>query len=207
MGADGGTIPKRCELVRKKKKVEKIDKNVTNAAKWKTCQASGDPLQKPVVACKLGRLYNKEVILEGLLNKTLGDNDVTKHIKSRADFKELNLTENKEYRGDGPEKGNTYIDHNNTKWICPVTSLPMNGGTNFFVNFKCGCVISEKAINELKSEQCLSCSEKLDRERLIQLYPENETLKRYAERLETEHAAKKAKKASKKSEPYQLVKP
>jgi hypothetical protein len=42
--------------------------------------------------------------LEGLLNKTLADNDVTKHIKGRADFKELNLTENKEYGGDGPEK-------------------------------------------------------------------------------------------------------
>lgn len=49
-------------------------------------------------------LYNKEAILEGLLDKTLGDSDLTKHIRSRADFKELKLTENKEYKGDGPDK-------------------------------------------------------------------------------------------------------
>jgi hypothetical protein len=55
MGADGGTIPKRCELVRKKKKVEKVDKVVTNAAKWKTCQLSNEPLRKPVIACRFGR--------------------------------------------------------------------------------------------------------------------------------------------------------
>jgi hypothetical protein len=50
-----GTIPKRCELVRKRKKAEQIDKNVTNAAKWKICQFSGDPLRKPVIACRYGR--------------------------------------------------------------------------------------------------------------------------------------------------------
>jgi hypothetical protein len=83
----------------------------------------------------------------------------------------------------------------------------MNGGANFVVNFDCGCVMSEKALNEIKSDQCLSCSGKLDRERLVQLYPDNETLQSYIERLESEHAAKKAKKVAKKSEPYQLAKP
>lgn len=53
--SDGGTIPKRCELVRKKKKVEQVDKNVTNAAKWETCQLSNEPLRKPVIACRYGR--------------------------------------------------------------------------------------------------------------------------------------------------------
>lgn len=83
----------------------------------------------------------------------------------------------------------------------------MNGSNNFIVNFECGCVMSEKALNEIKSEQCLSCSGKIDRERLVQLYPDDETLQRYVDRLESEHAAKKAKKAAKKSEPYQLTKP
>lgn len=40
MGADGGTIPKRCELVKKKKKIEKIGRDVKNASKWRTCQVS-----------------------------------------------------------------------------------------------------------------------------------------------------------------------
>lgn len=41
--------------------------------------------------------------MEGLLDKTLGDNEITKHIKGRSDFKELKLTENREYKGDGPD--------------------------------------------------------------------------------------------------------
>jgi hypothetical protein len=58
----------------------------------------------------LFRLYNKEAILEGLLDKTLGDNQITKHIKGRSDFKELKLTENKEYKGDGPDNVRTLFD-------------------------------------------------------------------------------------------------
>lgn len=55
MGADGGTIPKRCELVKSKKKKEKIDKNVANAARWRICRLSQEPLKRPIVACPLGR--------------------------------------------------------------------------------------------------------------------------------------------------------
>ena len=55
MGADGGTIPKRCELVRGKKKTAKVDKNVENANKWRTCKLTQEALLKPIVACKLGR--------------------------------------------------------------------------------------------------------------------------------------------------------
>ena len=55
MGADGGTIPKRCELVRNKKKREKVNKDVQNVNKWRTCQSSQEPLNKPIVACKFGR--------------------------------------------------------------------------------------------------------------------------------------------------------
>lgn len=55
MGADGGTIPKRCELVKKKKKKEKIEKSYEAATKWRTCQLSQQPLKKPIVCCKLGR--------------------------------------------------------------------------------------------------------------------------------------------------------
>ncbi|KAI6238395.1 Replication termination factor 2 [Aphelenchoides fujianensis] len=168
MGADGGTIPKRCELVRKKKKAEKVDKVVVNAAKWTTCQL----------------LYNKEAVLEGLLNKTLAANAITRHIKSRADFRELNLVDNKEYKGDGPKNGNTYIDHNNTQWICPITSLPMNGITNFNVNFDCGCVISERATAETRTtDVCLGCNGPVRPERIVQLYPDEELLARYEEQL------------------------
>ncbi|KAI6195489.1 Replication termination factor 2 [Aphelenchoides besseyi] len=208
MGADGGTIPKRCELIRKKKEPEKVDKVEANAAKYKTCQLSNQPLKRPIVACRYGRLYNKEAILEGLLNKTLASNEITKHIKSRADFKELQLTENKDYKGDGPTKGNVYIDHNNTKWVCPITALPLNGVTNFTVNFNCGCVISERGIVETKTtDVCLGCNQPFKRDQLVQLYPDDDLLRSYEERLMVEHAAKKMKKAEKKVDDVQFAKP
>ena len=46
MGADGGSIPKRSELVKSKEKQEKLARDVTAATKWKTCQLSQEPLAR-----------------------------------------------------------------------------------------------------------------------------------------------------------------
>lgn len=80
MGCDGGTIPTRGELVKEKKRDVKLDPKIGLDAKvsldprtlslglrnlldlrqqWKTCKLSSAPLKEPVVACELGRLYNK----------------------------------------------------------------------------------------------------------------------------------------------------
>lgn len=37
---------------------------------WQHCNVSQEPLRKPIVACGLGRLYNKDVIIEKLLDKS-----------------------------------------------------------------------------------------------------------------------------------------
>ncbi|KAF7633826.1 hypothetical protein Mgra_00006795 [Meloidogyne graminicola] len=198
MGADGGTIPKRCELVRKKKKKEKIDKNYTAATKWRTCQLSQEPLKKPIVACKLGRLYNKEAILEAKLSRALSTNQATEHIHSLSDVKELKLTDNKSWKSEGAEKGDVYIDMNETPWICPITSLPMNGTNAFFVNWQCGCVFSEKAVNELKPDACLGCGGPFKEENLIKLNPEEELLSLYKKRIEEENEDKKRRKLENK---------
>nr|VZI38025.1 unnamed protein product [Spirometra erinaceieuropaei] len=68
MGGDGGSIPRRVELVRNKKEQEKAERSALNAARWKHCALSEQPLRQPIVACKLGRLYNKEAIIEKLLD-------------------------------------------------------------------------------------------------------------------------------------------
>ncbi|CAD5207929.1 unnamed protein product [Bursaphelenchus okinawaensis] len=204
MGADGGTIPKRCELVKKKKKEEKVEREVANAAKWKNCQLTNEPLKKPVVSCRYGRLFNKESILEAMLEKKVTQNETTKHIKGRSDFKELKLTDNKDYN-DGPDRGMVYKDHNDTPWVCPVTALPMNGINVFKVNWICGCVVSEKAMVESKADRCLGCDGALEAEKIVQLYPPEELLDSYKRRHTEEIAAKKAKKSEKaKSKESQL---
>ena len=57
MGCDGGTIPKRHELVKTAKKGEQKDKDMDRSAKWTSCTISQQELTTPIVMCELGRLY------------------------------------------------------------------------------------------------------------------------------------------------------
>ena len=81
MGCDGGTIPKRDELVRVKKKKADVSKEVKNAAKWNNCRLSQTPLQKPIVGDPHGHLYNKETVIEFLLDRSKYEGGPD-HIKS-----------------------------------------------------------------------------------------------------------------------------
>ncbi|ETN73706.1 hypothetical protein NECAME_00795 [Necator americanus] len=193
MGADGGTIPKRCELVKKKKKAEKLDKSVKNATKWKNCQLSQQPLKKPIIVCRYGRLYNKETVIEAILTKTIQNFEVASHIRGMKDFKELRLKENKDYKGD-EVKGDEYLDSNQSEFLCPVTTLPMNGINSFVVNWKCGCVFSEKALQEVKSDVCHRCSGPWDPKDSVVLYPNEELLEEYKQKVAAERTEKKNKK-------------
>uniref|UniRef100_A0AC35TQP6 Replication termination factor 2 n=1 Tax=Rhabditophanes sp. KR3021 TaxID=114890 RepID=A0AC35TQP6_9BILA len=182
MGADGGTIPKRCELVKTKKRDEKIDKNVVLALKWKICQLTQEKLRKPVAIDKLGRLYNKEALFDAMLSKSLAKSEETKHIKKMKDIKEANLTDNNTYV-DKMDKGGSSIDHNETQFMCPVTSLPMNGFYKFFINWKCGCVFSEKAVKEVQSDACHVCGGEYHVDDLIVINPDDATLAGYKQKI------------------------
>ncbi|KAL3997854.1 Rtf2 RING-finger family protein [Acanthocheilonema viteae] len=199
MGADGGTIPKRCELVKKKKKKEKLDRNVANATRWRLCRLSQEALKRPIVACRLGNLYNKEEVLNAILSKKIGECEVAKHIKGLKDIKELKLTDNKEYKESGADKGDIYKDHNIAPFCCPVTGILMNGNHPFTVNWLCGCVISEKAIEEVKSDVCHGCGGPFSKDDLILLNPPQDVLEIY-KKLEEERLKRKLSKASRSTE-------
>uniref|UniRef100_A0A8R1DRJ2 Replication termination factor 2 n=2 Tax=Caenorhabditis japonica TaxID=281687 RepID=A0A8R1DRJ2_CAEJA len=196
MGADGGTIPKRCELVREKKKKEKLDKHVKNATKWRNCQLTQLPLKKPVIACRFGKLYNKEDVINAILNKTIGKSASASHIKGPRDFVELKLTVNKDFKR-GDVKGDDYNDVNQTEFLCPITNVPMNGMHNFLVNWICGCVYSEKAQQEVRSTNCHVCGGPYDGTKSVMLNPEEETLELYKAKWEAEKAEKAAAKKEK----------
>lgn len=72
----------------------------------------------------LHSLYNKESILELLLDKTKFEGRAKlAHIRGLKDLKELNLTDNPAFaRTDG--KMDT---SNSALYVCPVTGLEMNG--------------------------------------------------------------------------------
>jgi hypothetical protein len=160
MGCDGGTIPRRDELVRMKKKPEQKDKDQERAAKWKNCALTQEPLQSPIVACELGRFYNKDSVIEFLLDRSKFIGAVRcDHIKGLKDIKELNFTDNPGFHSPKDHKGDSgaYIDRQNAQYICPVTGLEMSGKYRFIYLLKCACVVSERAIKEVKTEICHKC--------------------------------------------------
>jgi hypothetical protein len=160
MGCDGGTIPKRDELVRQKKKAEVKDKNAANIAKWRFCSLTHDALRQPVVADCYGLLYNKDAILELLLDRMKFEHGPT-YIKKLKDVKELQLTENPSFSSKHKDLGNEYLDVYSSPFICQLTGLEMNGKYKFCAIWTCGCVLSDRALRSVNhnnsSEEKLSC--------------------------------------------------
>lgn len=102
------------------------------------------------MGCSLGRLYSKESVLEGLLDRnTLPESAV--HIKSLKDVRNLNLTPNPAFNGYKTEKGDSYSNEDKSPYICPVIGLEMNGKHKFCFLWSCGCVMSERALKEVKT--------------------------------------------------------
>ncbi|KAG8697708.1 hypothetical protein FRC09_007687 [Ceratobasidium sp. 395] len=137
MGNDGGSIPDRRDLVRSKPKAEQADKLNQMLAAWFFCALSKRPLQEPIVSCAMGKLYNKDAIIEFLLDKSAyGDGDeICRHVKSLKDVKQLKLTPN-------PASGSPSDDKPRPAFICPLTLKEMSGLLPFAYLAPCGCVFS-----------------------------------------------------------------
>jgi len=204
MGCDGGTIPTRDELVKLKKKPEQKDKDGHRLYKWQHCAISQEKLRKPVVACELGKLYNKESVIELLLNKDRSNAPAnTEHLEKLKDVVELELTSNpafdrkKQSVGDG-----MYNDALISPWICPVTGLEMNGRFKFVFSFANGKVVAERAIKVLQKDPAEA--QHFKEVDLVTISPEEEELdlmnaKMIARRARVKAAKKAAKEAKKKT--------
>ncbi|XP_029466653.1 replication termination factor 2 [Rhinatrema bivittatum] len=208
MGCDGGTIPKRHELVKGPKKVEKVDKNAELVARWHYCALSQEKLRKPIVACELGRLYNKDAVIEHLLDKS-PDKAVVEsaaHIKSIKNVIELNLSDNPAWKGDkGNAKGDTYDDLQVAHFICPVVGLEMNGRHRFCVLRSCGCVFSERALREIKTDVCHKCGRGFQEEDVILLNGSKEEVEMLRKRMEDRRLKAKVGKKSKKCKASECI--
>src|SRR4051794_1722960 len=131
MGCDGGTIPRRDELVRTKKKKEEKDKNADLAAKWRYCAISSNKLVNPIVSCELGRLYNKDAIIEYLLNKEAPNSSMLSHIRNLKDIVTLSLAINQGYQAKDSASGDQEVDAQDSKYVCPIVGLEMSGKYKF----------------------------------------------------------------------------
>ncbi|XP_070195758.1 replication termination factor 2-like [Littorina saxatilis] len=209
MGCDGGTIPKRDELVRTKKKPEQKDKASDLAFKWRHCAISQETLVQPIMACELGRLYNKESVLEFLIDRSKFEFAARfEHLRGLKDLKELKLTDNPAAKSEQhAEKGGQgcYIDMQVSDYICPVSNFEMNGTHRFCFLWSCGCVMSGRALKEIKAKSCHKCGKAFtDNDKVILNGSEEETTENKYKmdyRRVQAKLAKKAKKAGKHSVP------
>ncbi|KAM7006728.1 replication termination factor 2 [Tautogolabrus adspersus] len=207
MGCDGGTIPKRHELVKGPKKSRKVDKSAEMAAKWKYCALSQEKLKRPIVSCELGRLFNKDAVIEYLLDKTAErpNTEAVVHIRGIKDIKELNLTDNPVWEGERRNtKGDRYEDVHCGMFICPVVGLEMNGKHRFIYLQSCGCVFSDRAMKEVKTEICHKCGDPFKDEDVVVLNGTKEEVEKLSEKMAERRSKAKTKK-SKKSKAAETV--
>ncbi|KAG6854541.1 hypothetical protein C0991_005453 [Blastosporella zonata] len=133
MGNDGGSIPDRRDLVKSKPKSK---------------------LQEPVVSCALGKLYNKDSIIEYLLDHSAyGDGEtICGHIRSLKDINKLTLTPN-------PSRTPAADGRERPQFICPLTLKEMNGLVPFVYLSTCGCTFSQAGLKNVAASPSSSPQE------------------------------------------------
>jgi hypothetical protein len=142
MGNDGGSIAKRRDLAKDKRREIRADRDLQRTARHNLCTLTQEQLKRPVVACRLGYLLNKTSLIEALLRRNIPAH--LAHISNLKDVKQLSLTSNENVE--------------DWMFMCPITKQEMNGNHRFFVMWDCGCVLSEQAI-KLSESSCLLCGQ------------------------------------------------
>ncbi|KAG5676190.1 hypothetical protein PVAND_006039 [Polypedilum vanderplanki] len=188
MGCDGGTIPRRDELVRLKKKPETKDKDAERLYRWRHCALTQQKLQQPIVMCGLGRLYSKQSVIEQLLEKEKMP-EACAHIKNLKDVKDLRLTANPAYSAE---------DEKNAPFICALIGLEMSGQFRFVALWTCGCVFSERALKQLNTNVCSVCQTPYTEQDIVILNGTEEDIDLMRTRMEARVARLKAEKKEKK---------
>ncbi|KAH9022661.1 DUF602-domain-containing protein [Lactarius hengduanensis] len=138
MGNDGGSIPDRRDPP------EQADKANQTRARWFFCALSKRPLQEPIVSCELGKLYNKDAMIEFLLDRSaFGDGERYAGI---YDVKTLSLTGNPAPKSGSPDSG---VDRG--LFVCPLNLKEMTGVVPFVYLSTCGCVFSQAGLKAVST--------------------------------------------------------
>ncbi|KAK5739328.1 Replication termination factor 2 [Elasticomyces elasticus] len=203
MGNDGGSIPTRRELVKEAARNPttaelKESQHEQQEHCWKTDPISNQPLAQPVVSDSSGKLYNKDTILEFLVDgsrKADAERITQGAIKSLKDVVEV------KFEVDPEATAQAYHEI----WRCPVTGDKLGPGSKAVYLVPCGHAFSGTAIKEVSGEKCLSCETEYASNDLIPILSMvNTDVARLSLRLKTlqekglSHSLKKASSASKK---------
>ncbi|KAK0538199.1 Replication termination factor 2 [Tilletia horrida] len=157
MGADGGSIPRRDELVRTKARdraaTGQQDPTLLLRALWTLCALSRLPLAKPIVSDATGRLYNKEAVVRFLLGRADPaaerdplDEAVAGHLKGLKDLRELFLEPNPAFRRRGsPVEGNAAPSSVSSSSAAAPSGSSSNDEAS--ASFPFICALTQKELN------------------------------------------------------------
>ncbi|KYR02443.1 DUF602 family protein [Tieghemostelium lacteum] len=209
MGNDGGSVLSRDDLVKLKKRHEKAGRSEIEHSKWFLCKLSQCNLSDPIVLDDFGNLFNKEVILESLLNGNLKKN--YPHIRSSRCVYPVHFSANPAYKKEQESSlSKVGQDNENTisPWYCPITGLEIGTHQRFNFNKSCGHVLSVKLFQikesdnsasqkqETSSKQCLLCSKEYKDEDIIIINPNPDELEQMKLKLPV-HKKKSIKSTTK----------
>lgn len=141
MGADGGSVAKRSEIVRSDSLVSgptKMESRDLN--QWTECAMSGEKLSDPVVSDWNGNLYNKTAILEYLLGEAPANSKPKTAVSQIRDVVELQR------------------DVKDGLWLDAVTrkELALEGMSEDFAYLaECGHIFPVRILS--KSDSCPEC--------------------------------------------------
>ncbi|KAH7309781.1 Rtf2 RING-finger-domain-containing protein [Stachybotrys elegans] len=196
MGNDGGSIPKRSELVKNAARTQTTSELKATVLEslghaWKHCALSGLPLDMDaVVSDYRGRLYNYEAVLRGLMpsdDETAEATPASFGIRSLRDVAKLKFSKS------------------GGKWTCPISMKELGPATKAVYLVPCGHVFAEVAITEIQEENCPECAEAFTKDNIITVLPTaQKDMDRLEERLEAlrskglTHTLKKDKTGKKK---------
>eukprot|EP01134_Creolimax_fragrantissima_P008371 CFRG8371T1 len=197
MGADGGTIPTRGELVKLQKKKGRVEKDLELESKWMRCALSLQPLREPIVACPLGKLFNKEEVISFLLDRqSYADQAlVFKYIRNLKDVTVLHLTRTHKRIA---SKDSSETDQYSANFKCPVTESLMNGKSRFVYIKPCGCVLSYRSLQEIPTSVCHRCGKDFVLADVYEINPTEEMAEKMVERLMEARRIEKQRKAKKR---------
>lgn len=191
---------------------------VNRSTKWSTCSLSNQPLQPPIVADYLGRLYNREAVLEFLLSRGgafvdnmaqhryLNQQRASKfgyeHLQSTRDIFPVHLTEVS--ARPAAERPTATDAEAAERFVCPVTHLHSTSYP-FVAITACGHVFSDRAVKQMSDLSCATCGTIFSESQLIPINgtPEQvETLKAaLPSRRHKSKAGIKRKRSSSKGDP------
>jgi hypothetical protein len=165
MGNDGGSIPKRNELVKEAAKALttaqiKEAQNEQQEYAWSTDALTRKPLARPVVSDAAGHLYNKDSIIEYLLKEDGAEKAEMGKVAGVKDselgtfgdrvkgLKDVFVVKFEIEKGDDGERGE--------KWVCPITGLRLGPGSKGVYLVPCGHAFAGSVVKEVAGSACLT---------------------------------------------------